>query len=118
MYNPENMREALSREVVGPALPDQFDGVDVKYYGHLTRQNETVSCRLPGELGLRVREVTLEGVGNRTQAWRYGMRALRQLRYQTDTSTFETELDALNSEYDDFVGLGDTHRRLRRPRHK
>lgn len=108
MYNPENMREALSREVVGPALPDQFDGVDVKYYSHSTRQNETVECRFPGEPGgTRVREVTLEGVGNKTQAWRYGMRVLRKLRYQTETFDFDTELDALNSEYDDFVGLGD-----------
>ncbi|MGY2429561.1 host specificity factor TipJ family phage tail protein, partial [Pseudomonas tolaasii] len=108
MYNPENMREALSREVTGPALPDQFDGVDVKYYSHATRQNETVSCRFSGEPGgTRVREVTLEGVGDETQAWRYGMRVLRKLRYQTETFDFETELDALNSEYDDFVGLGD-----------
>lgn len=107
MYNPENMREALSREVVGPALPDQFDGVDVKYYSHVTKQNEVVSCRFPGEPGVRVREVTLEGVGNKTQAWRYGMRVLRRLRYQTETFEFDTELDALNSEYDDFVGLGD-----------
>jgi len=108
MYNPENMREALSREVIGPELPDQFDGVNVKYFDHRTRQNETVECRLPGDLGLRVREVSLEGVGSRTQAWRYGMRVLRKLRYQTETLSFETELDALNSEYDNFVGLGDT----------
>lgn len=108
MYNPENMREALSREVVGPALPDQFDGVNVAYYSHITRQKETVECRFPGEPGgTRIREVTLEGVGYELHAWRYGMRVLRRLRYQTETFDFDTELDALNSEYDDFVGLGD-----------
>lgn len=113
VYNPRVMLAPLSRNFTGPQLPDQFDGVDVEYYDHLTKQNEVVQCRLeisPGvfEPGVKVKKERLEGVGDRTRAWRYGMRVRRSFLYRQGSFEFETELAGLNSSYFSYAGLGDS----------
>lgn len=106
MYNPELMLEPLNYEFNAPNQPDDFDGVDVEYFDHITRQNETVPCRLPGDAGTRVDKVKLEGVGVRFRAWRIGMRLRRSYLYRQRKYSFKTELDALNSGYMDYAALG------------
>lgn len=108
VYNPRVMLAPLTRSFTGPELPDQFDGVDIEYYDHLTKQNETVKCRLPGDEGIRVKKERLEGVGDRTRAWRYGMRLRRSFLYRQGEFEFETELAGLNSSYFSYTGLGDS----------
>lgn len=106
MYNPEVMLDPLSYAFSMPEQPDDFDGVDVEYFDHITKQNETVECRLPGDLGTRVEKLRVEGVCVRYKAWRWGMRKRRAHIYRQREYTFETELDALNSAYFDYVALG------------
>lgn len=108
IYNPRVMLKPMKRNFVGPALPDQFDGVDVEYFDHITKQKETVQCRLPGDNGVKVKKETLEGVGDRTRAWRYGMRVRRAYLYRRGSYEFETELAGLNSSYFSYAGLGDS----------
>lgn len=106
VYNPQVMLEPLQYEFAMPDQPDDFDGVDVEYYDHITRQNETVECRLPGDTGERVEKLKVEGVGVRYKAWRIGMRQRRSHLYRQRQYTFKTELDALNSAYFDYAALG------------
>jgi len=106
VYNPQIMLDDLEINFSGPKLPDQYDGVDVEYYDHGTRQNEVVECRLPTDAGTRVSKMKLEGVTDRDRAWRWGMRERRKLIYRQRTFSFDTELDALNSAYGDYVALG------------
>lgn len=105
-YNPQIMLEPLSYDFTMPDQPDDFDGVDVEYYDHTTKQDETVECRLPGDAGERVEKLKLEGVGVRFRAWRWGMRRRRAHLYRQREYAFKTELDALNSAYFDYVALG------------
>jgi hypothetical protein len=106
IYNPQIMKESLSREFTSSTI-DDYDGVDVEYTDSKTWQKETVECRLPGDVGLRVDKIKLEGVTNRDRAWRIGMRQRRAHIYRRKTYGFSTELDALNSEYLDYAALGD-----------
>jgi hypothetical protein len=106
VYNPQVMLEPLAYDFTMPDQPDDFDGVDVEYYDHATKQNETVECRLPGDAGERVEKLKLEGVGVRFRAWRWGMRRRRAHLYRQREYSFKTELDALNSAYFDYVALG------------
>lgn len=108
IYNPRVMLKPLSRSFTGSGLPDQFDGVDVEYYDAITKQNETVQCRLPGDIGVKIKKEKLEGVTDRTRAWRYGMRVRRAYLYRQGSYEFETELAALNSSYFSYAGLGDS----------
>lgn len=113
VYNPRVMLKPMTRSFVGPDLPDQFDGVDVEYFDHVTKQNETVRCRLeisPGvyEPGVKVKKIKLEGVGEKVRAWRYGMRLRRAYLYRQGSYEFETELAGLNSSYFSYVALGDS----------
>ena len=113
VYNPRVMLAPLTRSFTGPQLTDDFDGVDVEYYDHGTKQDEVVRCRLeisPGvfEPGVRVKKERLEGVGDRTRAWRYGMRVRRSYLFRQGEYEFETELAGLNSSYFSYVGLGDS----------
>lgn len=108
VYNPQVMLDPLSYDFAMPDQPDDFDGVDVEYYDHVTRQNETVECRLHGDAGERVEKIKLEGVGVRFRAWRIGMRQRRGHLYRQRQYAFKTELDALNSAYFDYVALGVT----------
>lgn len=113
IYNPRVMLKPLKRNFVGPALPDQFDGVDIEYFDHITKQNETVQCRLeisPGvyEPGTKVKKEKLEGCGDRTRAYRYGMRVRLAYLYRQTSYEFDTELAGLNSSYWSYAGLGDS----------
>lgn len=112
MYTPQNMTQELKRNFTLPE-PDAYDGVDIKYVDEVTRATELVQCRLPGDAGNTVQEVTLKGVTNRDRAWRYGMRLRRSQVYRNKSYTWSTELDALNSGYlsydavaDDIPGYG------------
>lgn len=106
VYNPHIMLNPLSYTFNMPDQPDDFDGVDVEYFDHVTLQNETVECRLPGDAGERVEKLRVEGVTVRHKAWRWGMRRRRAHLYRQREYSFETELDALNSSYFDYVALG------------
>lgn len=108
VYNPQIMLDPLAYDFTMPDQPDDFDGVDVEYYDHSTRQDETVECRLPGDAGERVEKIRIDGVCVRYKAWRIGMRRRRGHLYRQRQYSFKTELDALNSAYFDFVALGVT----------
>ncbi|NNA69506.1 host specificity factor TipJ family phage tail protein [Pseudomonas gessardii] len=107
IYNPQVMTKPLKREAEH-VTADDFDGIDVEYLSSKTWQVETVECRLGDDQGLRTEKVRLEGVGDETRAWRWGMRRRRQQVYQRKRYSFTTELDALNSGYLDYALLGDT----------
>ncbi|MFD1693848.1 host specificity factor TipJ family phage tail protein [Azotobacter chroococcum] len=106
MYTPQNMTEGLSRQFSAPQ-PDDFDGVDVEYTDGVTWQVETVECRLPGDIGRRVEKMKLEGVTDRTRAWRIGMRRRMEQKYRRTQYSWGTELDAWNSGYMSYCAVGD-----------
>jgi len=105
-YTPQNMTKPLTRQF-SALKPDDFDGVDVEYTDGKTWQKETVQCRLPGDAGLRVEKMKLDGVTGKTQAWRIGMRRRMEQKYRRWSYSFGTELDALNSRYLSYVPLQD-----------
>lgn len=106
MYTPQNMTEQLTRSFQ-TVRPDEFDGVDVEYIDGVTWTKETVECRLPGDVGGKAEKISLEGVVDRTRAWRIGMRQRRMQKYRRKLYKFSTELDALNSSYMSFCAVGD-----------
>lgn len=106
LYTPQNMASALRRQIVA-YNPDDYDGVDVEYTSATSWQQELVQCRLPGDVGVRVQKLKLEGVTDKTRAWRIGMRQRRELAYRRKSYSFQTEWDALNSRYLSFCALSD-----------
>lgn len=106
MYTPQNMTRALVRQFQAAGVND-FDGVDVEYVNGTSWAVETVQCRLPGDIGRKVEKISLEGVTSRTRAWRIGMRQRRVSKYRRKSYKFDTELDALNSQYLSYCALAD-----------
>lgn len=104
LYTPQNMTSALRYQFTSYD-PDDYDGVDVEFTSASTWEQETVQCRLPGDAGLRVEKINLDGVTDRTRAWRIGMRQRRTHLYRRKTYTFSTEWDALNSRYLSYCAL-------------
>ncbi len=106
MYTPQNMLAPLQRSFSG-YNPDDFNGVDVEFTNAQTWETETVQCRLPGDTGTRVEKFKLEGVTDRTRAWRIGMRERRILKYRRKNFSWSTEWDALNSRYLSYCAVSD-----------
>lgn len=106
LYTPQNMTEGLSRQFSALTM-DDYDGVDVEYTDGITWQKETVECRLPGDVGRRVEKLKLEGVTDRTRAWRIGMRQRLAQRHRRWRYSWGTELDAWNSRYLSYCAVGD-----------
>lgn len=111
-YSPANMTGPLQRSFQ-TVRQDDFDGVEVEYINSDTWTTETVLCLLPGDQGIKLDKMKLDGVTDRTRAWRIGMRRRRAQKYRRWTYSFQTELDALNSGYlscvpliDDIPGYG------------
>lgn len=105
-YSPANMSSPLRRTFQTRQV-DQPDGVEVEYTDSSTWTQETVKALLPGDLGVKLEKITLDGVTDRTKAWRIGMRRRRAQRYRRWTYEFNTELDALNSSYLSYVPILD-----------
>ena len=105
-YSPQNMTSSLQRKFTGPT-PDEPDGVEVEFTKAGTWTTETVKCFLPGDQGIKLDKIKLDGVTDRTRAWRIGMRRRRIQRYRRWEYSFSTELDALNSSYLSYVPLLD-----------
>ena len=106
LYTPQNMTSPLRRSV-SMYDPDEHDGVDVEYVDASTWETETVQCRLPGDAAVRVEKITVDGVTDRTRAWRIGMRERRLIAYRRKSYSFSTEWDALNSRYLSYCALTD-----------
>jgi Putative phage tail protein len=106
LYTPQNMISVLRRQFTAYD-PDDYDGVDVEFTSSTSWEQEVVQCRLPGDAGLRVEKLRLEGVTDRTRAWRIGMRQRRAHVYRRKHYSFSTEWDALNSRYLSFCALSD-----------
>lgn len=105
-YSPHNMTKPLRRSFKS-RRHDDADGVEVEYIDAESWTQQTVICSLPGSQRLKLEKLSLKGVTDRTRAWRIGMRRARQIKYQNWEYGFETEMDALNSEYLSYVPLID-----------
>lgn len=105
-YSAQNMKGSLARAFTSPA-PDDNDGVDVEYVDGRTFQKQVVKCRLPGDLGQKPEKVSAVGVTNRDKAYQRGMRRRSEQRYRRWTYSFETELDANNSDYLSLAAVSD-----------
>lgn len=105
-YSPQNMTGPM-RRTFRARRHDDPDGVEVEYTDDETWTQQTVICSLPGSQRLKLEKLKLHGVTDKTRAWRIGMRKARQQRYRNWDYGFETEMDALNSEYLSYVPLTD-----------
>lgn len=105
-YSPQNMTGSL-RRTFRARRHDDPDGVEVEYTDDETWTQQTVVCALPGSQRLKLEKVKLQGVTDRTRAWRIGMRRARINRYRNWEYQFDAEMDALNSEYLSYVPLFD-----------
>lgn len=106
IYTPQNMTAPLTRQFVSYD-PDDHDGVDVEYVDAESWTTQVIECRLPGDVGIRVRKIEAEGVTDRARAWRLGMRQRRIDAYRRKRYSFSTEWDALNSRYLSYCALAD-----------
>lgn len=105
-YSPQNMTGPL-RRTFRAKRHDDPDGVEVEYTNGETWTPETIICSLPGSQRLKLEKLKLDGVTDKTRAWRIGMRRAREIEYQRWEYAFGTEMDAFNSEYGSFVALFD-----------
>nr|WP_218178096.1 host specificity factor TipJ family phage tail protein [Pseudomonas salomonii] len=106
VITPHEMTSELTSSFTAPS-PDDFDGVDVEYIDQYTNRKETVQCRLPGSLGLKVDKIQLDGVSDKTRAWRIGMRQLRKYQFSRWGYSVDTEMDALVFDDIDHITLAD-----------
>ncbi|BBM66364.1 hypothetical protein VA249_30100 [Vibrio alfacsensis] len=106
-YQPDNMLgKGLERS--GKFFDEEEpDGIEVEYFSTETWKPETILCLLTGDLGLKPEKVRAFGVTDPTRAWRFGMRVRRKKRYRRFQYSFQTEMDAFNSNYLDYVALAD-----------
>ncbi|WP_347784092.1 host specificity factor TipJ family phage tail protein [Pseudomonas kurunegalensis] len=105
-YSPQNMTKMLKISGAMPSIND-FDGVDVEFFSRTTWAWETVECRWPGDLGIKVEKIKMPGISDRTRAWRVGMRRRGHQKFRTDVYSWETEMDGSNSGYLSFAAVAD-----------
>lgn len=104
LYTPDSMLNGVKRENSFYETQDP-DGVDVEYLDEDSGEMEIVQCRLASDQGLRPKQMQVIGVINRTRAWRLGMRERRRMFYKPARYSFETEMDGLNSDYGEAIGI-------------
>lgn len=103
-YSPQNMVVNLKISGSLPSIND-FDGVDVEFYSSKSWSWETVRCRWPGDLGLKVEKIKLPGVTDRNRAYQWGMRRRGHQQFRSDTYTWTSTLAGRNSGYLSFCAV-------------
>lgn len=106
IYSPQQYTTPLIESTKLNQL-DEIDGVDAEYVDFATGKNEVVQFRLEGDEGRRVQRVTLVGVSARNKARQLAARIRRTAAYRRTEYSGETEMQALNSHYFDYIGLQD-----------
>ena len=113
IFSPQNMTKS---PVITFSLPrdDETQEIVLEYTSPETYKTETIFCSLD-ENGDKVissypnsdkqEKIRAWGVTSAAQAQATGMRRLRYLKNTRVTYTIETELDALNCQFNDLVGL-------------
>lgn len=110
-YSPQNMTKALKISGPMPSIND-FDGVDIEFFSRKTWAWETVPCRWPGDLGLKVEQVKIGGISDRTKAYQFGMRRRGHQKFRSDTYSWSCDYVGLNSGYLSFAAVaGDEAKR-------
>lgn len=105
VISPNQMTSELQSKFASRS-DDEYDGVDVEFINSITWAQETVECRLPEFPNpKKIEKIKLDGVTDRTRAWRVGMRQLRKHQLQRWNYQTETELDALECRYLDRIAL-------------
>lgn len=113
IFQPQNLTRSTEITFNLPRDEDT-DEVVVEYTSPETYKTETIYCHVDERGDAQVTEYPLSvhqerlkayGVTNRRQAVAMGMRRLRYLRSTRVTYKIETELDGLNCQYNDLVGL-------------
>lgn len=104
LYTPDHMKNDV---VFQQAFFDEqeSDGVVVEYLDSTSGSTQTVECRIGNDAGERPTRLNAIGITDRNKAWRLGMRLRNRDRYKPGTISFETELDALNSNYGDPIAV-------------
>lgn len=105
-YAPPNSRGGVTINFK-PHSHEDHDGIYIEYMDARTWETETVRCFLPHDVGSKTRTVKLNGVTDRTRAYRFGMRMRLAEEYRRNTFTWDTEMDGMNSKYLDYVPLID-----------
>lgn len=106
LYSPQNGTSIVRSGQ--PVSPNDTDGVDVKYMNPVTWTTETVKCRLPSIPNPnKIVELSVDGVNDRTRAYRLGMRELCAVRFRRWKHTFSTDMSAFASTYMDYIELCD-----------
>lgn len=100
-FSAQNTTKPIMREI-SLIDGDETLGIDVEYLSSETWRVETVKCRKAGLTGSKVEKIKADGITSRVRAWRLGMRELMRKRYQRQTISTSTELDALNCNYNDL----------------
>lgn len=94
-------------EISTTPQPDDIDGVDAEYVDFVSGRTATVEFRLEGDLGERVETIKVPGVTSPAKARILAARRRRIQAYRRTEFQGETEMQALNTHYLDFVGLQD-----------
>ena len=105
LYSPANMTGdgvTVERQYRKPL---DTDSVIVEYTDTTTWKPEEVLCQLPGQSADNSERVKMPGIQSREQAFREGCFLTAKKLFRNVQVKFSTELDALNSDFGDTVGV-------------
>lgn len=105
LYSPANMTDGGVTVERQYRKPLDTDSVIVEYIDTTTWKPEEVLCQLPGQSGNNIERVKMTGIQDRAQAFREGCFLSAKKLYRNVQVKFSTELDALNSDFGDTVGV-------------
>lgn len=91
-----------------PKNPNDIDGVDVEYIDYESGKKTTAKYRIGGEAGNRAEKLTVVGVTSQAKALAHAARHRKRAEFQRIQYAAQTELQAMNVNYGDFIGLQDT----------
>ncbi|MBX3447502.1 MAG: hypothetical protein KF765_12180 [Parvibaculaceae bacterium] len=101
MLTPRNIVRGSFAVDFAHFTPDTPDYVIVRYFDERVWEWRTVHCKLPGSTEANPATITVRGINDRTNAWRYGMFRVKVNRYRRMFPRATTELEGR------FVKRGD-----------
>jgi len=106
MFNQENMVEGSFEWAIKLWDLDEHDSIRIEYTDPSTGyKQEQVTAVLPGGTYDHPEDIRMEGIQDRTHAYRTGMYMLAAKRYLRENVTFETGLEGYIPTYGDLIAV-------------
>lgn len=105
VFTPDNMIEGSFQWSASLHVVGSYDGLEIEYLDNESWKPETIECLVGSDAGTNPKKIKLNGITDRTLAYREGLYRRAKEVYQIENIEFETGLEGHIPNFNDLIAV-------------